>query len=294
MKTPVFTGSAVALVTPFDGDFIDFDKMASLIDWHIESGTSALVICGTTGEASTQSIPEHLATVEYAVKHSAGRLPVIAGTGSNDTAHALMMSQAAEKSGADALMLVTPYYNKTSQNGLIKHFMTIADRVHSPIILYNVPSRTGMSFTPETYKALSAHPNINGIKEAGSNMSLMTRTMALCGDDLNLWSGNDDETVAIMALGGKGVISVAANVVPSVMRDICAAFLNGSVKEALAISLRHQKLFDALFMDVNPIPVKTALKMMGKDPGPLRMPLCDMEDAKTEKLRQVLAEYNLI
>lgn len=288
MKTPVFTGSNVAIVTPFKNDFVDFEKFGELVEEQIAGGTSAITVCGTTGEASTQSIPEHLATVEYCVKQVKGRVPVIAGTGSNDTAHALLMSQSAEKSGADALLMVTPYYNKCSQTGLVKHFTYIADRVNIPIILYNVPSRTGISFTAETYYELSKHPRINGVKEASSNIGLIAATRSKCGDDLNIWSGNDNEVLAIMATGGLGVISVAANIIPGEIAKICELFLNGENKESQELLLKYIPLMDALFMDVNPIPVKTAMNLMGKNVGHLRMPLCDMSDSQVEKLKGVM------
>ena len=294
MKTPVFTGSAVAIVTPFTGDFVDFPRLGELIDWQIENGTDAIVICGTTGEASTQTIPEHLAAIEFAIKKADGRVPVIAGTGSNDTAHALLMSQSAEKSGADALLMVTPYYNKTSQTGLVKHFAYVADRVHTPIILYNVPSRTGMSFTAETYRELSRHPMINGVKEASGNLTLVAQTRALCGDDLNLWSGNDDQIVPILSMGGSGVISVLANVIPRETSDICRLWREGKVRESADLQIKYQDLIDALFCEVNPIPVKTAMKLMGRDCGPLRMPLCDMAPKNLECLRDAMAKVGLL
>lgn len=288
MKTPVFRGSNVAIVTPFKSDFVDFEKLGQLVDEQIEAGTAAITVCGTTGEASTQSIPEHLASVEYCVKHAAGRVPIIAGTGSNDTAHALLMSQSAEKSGADALLMVSPYYNKCSQAGLVKHFTYVADRVNIPIILYNVPSRTGMSFTAETFYELSKHPRINGVKEASGNFGLIAATRALCGDELNIWSGNDNELLPIMALGGSGVISVAANIIPHEMAQICGLFFDGKVKESEQLFLKYIPLMDVLFMDVNPIPIKTAMNLLGKNVGHLRMPLCDMSDAQVAKLKAAL------
>ncbi|MCL1819928.1 MAG: 4-hydroxy-tetrahydrodipicolinate synthase [Oscillospiraceae bacterium] len=294
MKTPIFKGSCTAIVTPFKNDFVDFEKLGELVDEQINAGTSALVVCGTTGEASTQSIPEHLASVEYAVKHSAGRVPVIAGTGSNDTAHALLMSQSAEKSGADALLIVTPYYNKCSQSGLVKHFTYVADRVNIPIILYNVPSRTGMSFTTESYYELSKHPRINGTKEASGNMGLIAASRAKCGDNLNFWSGNDNETLAMMAMGGMGVISVAANVIPKEMAKICSLFYEGNLEAAQELFYKYIPLMDALFMDVNPIPVKTAMNLMGKNVGHLRMPLCDMSGGQVEKLKAVMKEAGVL
>lgn len=293
MKKPVFTGSAVAIVTPFTEDFIDFDKLGELVDYQIDNGTSAIVVCGTTGEASTQSIPEHLATVEYVIKKAAGRVQVIAGTGSNDTSHALMMSQNAEKSGADALLLVTPYYNKTTQHGLVKHFTYVADRVNIPIILYNVPSRTGMSFTAETYRELSKHPNINGVKEASGNFTLACHTRAICPEDFYVWSGNDDQVVPLMSLGALGVISVAANVIPRQMADMTEAYLNGDVKTALAIQAKYFDLCDKLFVEVNPVPVKTAMNLLGWNVGQLRMPLTDMLPANVDKLRKALTDAGL-
>lgn len=293
MKKPVFTGSGVALVTPFTQDFVDFDKLGELIEYQIAQGTSALIVCGTTGEASTQTIPEHLATVEYCIKKAAGRVPVIAGTGSNDTAHALMMSQNAEKSGADALLMVTPYYNKTTQAGLVKHFTYVADRVKIPIILYNVPSRTGMSFTAETYAELAKHPNINGVKEASGNMSLIAKTRHLCGEDFYIWSGNDDQTVPVMSLGGKGVISVAANILPAEMAKLAKLCLDGNYPEAAQLQADLYDIMDALFVEVNPVPVKTAMNLMGLQVGPLRMPLVDMTAKNLEILKKALADAGL-
>jgi len=294
MKTPVFKGSCVAIVTPFKNDFVDFEKFGELIEEQLSEGTSAIVVCGTTGEASTQSIPEHLATVEYCIKQVKGRVPVIAGTGSNDTAHALLMSQSAEKSGADALLMVTPYYNKCSQAGLIKHYTYIADRVNIPIVLYNVPSRTGLSFTADTYYELSKHPRINGTKEASSNMGLIAATREKCGDDLNIWSGNDSEILPIMSMGGLGVISVAANIIPGEIAKICELFLNSDIAGSQELFLKYIPLMDALFMDVNPIPVKTAMNIMGKKVGHLRMPLCDMSDSQVEKLKGVMIRHHII
>lgn len=294
MKEPIFTGTCTALVTPFKGDFIDFEKLGQLIDHQIENGVSALVICGTTGEASTQSIPEHLAAIDYAVKHADGRIKIIAGTGSNDTAHALKMSDAAQISGADGLLLVTPYYNKATQKGLYEHYMYIADRVKIPMILYNVPGRTGVSFTPETYKKLSAHPLINGIKEASGSTGIVARTLALCGDDMNIWSGNDDQTVPFMAMGAKGVISVLSNICPAETVKMTSLCLEGNYAEAGKMQVDYMELIDALFCEVNPIPVKTALNLMGWDVGILRMPLCDMEDKNLEVLKKALRNKGLI
>ncbi|MCL2748221.1 MAG: 4-hydroxy-tetrahydrodipicolinate synthase [Oscillospiraceae bacterium] len=294
MKDPVFTGSAVAIVTPFTESGVDYARLGELIDWQIDCGSDALVICGTTGESSTQSIPEHLEVVEFAIKKVAGRVPVIAGAGSNDTADALLMSQEAEKAGADALLLVTPYYNKTTQAGLIRHYTYLADRVSIPIILYNVPSRTSMSFTAETYRELSRHPRINGVKEASGDFSLIARTRFLCGDDLNLWSGNDSEIVPILAMGGRGVISTMANVIPRESAAICRLWREGKIGESAGLQIKYQELIDSLFCEVNPIPVKTAMGLMGRDCGLLRMPLCDMAPKNLDRLRAAMAEVGLL
>lgn len=294
MKTPVFTGSSVAIITPFNESGVDYDAFARLIDAQIEGGTAAITVCGTTGESSTQSLEEHMEVVDFCVKRVAGRIKVIAGAGSNDTAAALMLSQEAEKSGADALLVVTPYYNKATQLGLIKHYNYIADRVSLPIIFYNVPSRTGVSATAATYKELSKHPNINGIKEASSNFSLIAQTVAECGDELNIWSGNDNETVAMMALGAKGIISVLGNILPAEMASIAAACLEGDFKKATALQSRYLDLMDALFIEVNPIPVKTAANLMGLGAGELRLPLCEMAPANLEKLKAVMRGHGLI
>ncbi|MCL2031120.1 MAG: 4-hydroxy-tetrahydrodipicolinate synthase [Oscillospiraceae bacterium] len=293
MKTPVFSGSAAALVTPFKPKGIDFDKLGELIDYQIANDTAALVINGTTGEASTQSIPEHLAVIEYAVRHTAGRVPVIAGTGSNDTADAVTMSQSAERSGADALLVVSPYYNKTSQRGLIAHFNTVADSVSIPVILYNVPARTGMTFTAETYKALSAHPNIAGVKEASGDFSLIGRTRALCPEDFTIWSGNDQEIIPIMSLGGKGVISVAANIIPREIARMTRLWLEGKPEEAAALQLRYFDLIEKLFIEVNPVPVKNAMNLLGFGAGPLRMPLIDLAPANRDILIEAMKNVGL-
>jgi len=294
MKEPVFTGSSVAIVTPFRDGRVDFEKLAELIDFQIAGGTAAITICGTTGESSTLSMEEHMETVDFCIKHVAGRVKVIAGTGSNDTMAALELSQEAEKSGADALLMVTPYYNKTTQKGLIQHYTYIADRVNLPIILYNVPSRTGLSFTAETYKALSKHPNINGVKEASSNFSLIAATIADCGDDLYVWSGNDNETVPMMSLGAKGVISVVANILPGLMAELTQACLEGDFAKGASLQLKYLELMNRLFIEVNPIPVKAAMNLMGMNVGEPRLPLCEMEPANLEKLKEAMRRVNLI
>jgi len=294
MKIPVFTGSSVAIVTPFREGRVDYKKLGMLIDSQIAGGTAAITICGTTGESSTQSLEEHIATVDYCVKHVNGRVKVIAGAGSNDTAAALFLSQEAEKSGADALLIVTPYYNKTTQRGLVKHFTYVADRVNTPIIMYNVPGRTGMSFTTETYKELSKHPNINGVKEASGNFTLISSTIAACGDDLFVWSGNDEDVVPMMSIGAKGVISVLANVAPAAVAEMTKACLEYDFKRAAELQLKYLDLIGKLFIEVNPIPVKAALNLMGLDVGETRMPLCDLAPENLEKLRQAMADVGLL
>jgi len=289
MNTPLFEGSAVAICTPFtEADEINFPKLAELIDFQIENGTEAIIICGTTGESATQTLEEHIETVDFCVKHVAGRIKVIAGTGSNDTRAAFLLSKEAEKSGADGLLIVTPYYNKASQRGLIQHFLHIADRVHTPIILYNVPPRTGVCFTADTYKTLSKHPLIVATKEASGDFSLLAKTIEACGDDLHIYSGNDDHTVAMMALGAKGVIAVAANIIPREMADMCKAALAGDFVRATELQLKYTKLMATLFSEVNPIPIKTAMNLMGLDVGHLRLPLCDMCPENLEKLKHAM------
>jgi 4-hydroxy-tetrahydrodipicolinate synthase len=293
MKEPVFTGSSVAIVTPFKDGKVNFEKLDELIEAQIAGGTAAITICGTTGESATLSLEEHAETVDHCVKKVAGRIKVIAGSGSNDTMAALMLSQEAERSGADALLIVTPYYNKASQRGLLKHYTYIADRVNKPIILYNVPSRTGVSFTVDTYKELSKHPNINGIKEASGNFGLLSSTIVECGDDLNIWSGNDNEVVPMMSLGAKGVISVAANIVPEVMAKMTNCCLNGDFETGSKLQLQYLELINRLFIEVNPIPIKTAMNLMGMDVGELRMPLCDMAPENLEKLKTAMIRAGL-
>lgn len=294
MKEPIFTGSSVAIVTPFRDGKVDFDKLAELIDFQIEGGTAAITICGTTGESATQTLEEHIATVDFCVKHVNHRVKVIAGTGSNDTMAAVMLSQEAEKSGADALLLVTPYYNKATQPGLIKHFTYIADRVNTPIILYNVPGRTGVSFTAATYKELSKHPMINGIKEASGSFSLLASTIAACGDEMNIWSGNDEEVVPMMSMGAKGVISVLANIAPRAVADMSQACLDGDYKKGAQLQLKYLDVIDKLFCEVNPIPVKAAMNLMGMEVGQCRLPLCDMAPENLEKLKAALLNAGLL
>lgn len=293
MKTPIFTGASTAIVTPFRDDTIDYAKLGQLIDMQIDGGISAITICGTTGESSTQTLEEHIETVDFCVRHVAGRVKVIAGSGSNDTRAALHLSKSAETSGADALLLVTPYYNKATQKGLIEHYTYIADRVSTPIILYNVPSRTGCGFKADTYRTLSQHPLINGVKEASGDFSLIADTMRLCGSELNVWSGNDDHTVPMMAMGAKGLISVAANIVPDRISEMCSAALEGDFKAATRMQLDCLELMNSLFVEVNPIPVKAAMNLMGLDVGGTRLPLCDMEPANLEKVREAMERAGL-
>lgn len=295
MKETIFTGAGVAIVTPFDKDNnVNYDMLGKLIDRQIENGTDSIIICGTTGESSTLGDDEHCDVISFAVKNVGGRVPVIAGTGSNDTAYCLKLSNEAEKSGADALLLVTPYYNKTSQSGLIRQFSYIADRVSAPIILYNVPSRTGVDIKPETYLELSKHKRIVAAKEANGDISALAKTIALCGDNLDIYSGNDDQITSFMALGAKGIISVMSNVIPKVTSDIAHAFLDGDYKESARLQLEYLELCNDLFMDVNPIPVKEALNMMGFDVGECRMPLAPLSDSARDRLKNTLIKYNLI
>ena len=293
-KNTIFTGSGVALVTPFNEDGIDFEAFARIIEDQIAGGSDSIVVCGTTGEAATMPDKEHLSAIEFCVKQVAGRIPVVAGTGSNDTPHAIMLSTEAERLGADGLLQVTPYYNKTSQRGLIKHFEMIADSVNIPIILYSVKSRTGMNINPETVAYLADHKNIAGIKEASGDISQVAKIASLCGDKIDLYSGNDDQVIPVLALGGVGVISVVANVAPRAMHDMVTKYLAGDTKGALSMQLGMIELVEALFCDVNPIPVKTAMNLMGMNVGKLRMPLYEMSDAGLAQLKAALTNYHLL
>ena len=286
----VFKGAGVAIVTPmYDNEEVNYDKLGELLEEQIARGTDAIIICGTTGEASTLTHEEHLAVIKYAVEKVNHRVPVIAGTGSNATDTAIYLSTEAEKYGADALLLVTPYYNKATQKGLKLHFSKIAESVKLPIILYNVPSRTGCNLQPETIVWLAEHvENIVGVKEASGNISQVAKLMSLAKGNVELYSGNDDQIVPVMALGGSGVISVLSNVAPELAHDIATTYLEGDVKKSCKLQLQAIELIDALFCEVNPIPVKTALNLMGKEVGPLRAPLCTMEAANEEKLRKAL------
>ncbi|MBR3569500.1 MAG: 4-hydroxy-tetrahydrodipicolinate synthase [Oscillibacter sp.] len=294
MRDPIFTGCGVAIVTPFKNGGVDFDAFGKIIDWQIESGADAVVVCGTTGESATMSNAERLQTVEYCVKRVGGRVPVVAGTGTNDTAHAVELSKDAQRAGADALLLVTPYYNKASQNGLVLHFNRIMDAVDLPCILYNVPSRTGVNIAPETYAKLAQHPNAHGVKEASGNLGAIQKTLNLCPEDFYVWSGNDDETAAISMLGGKGVISVVANVFPSGMRDLTRLCAANDYAAAGKLQVKLKALCDAMFCEVNPIPVKAAMNLMGLGAGEYRLPMCEPSPENLERIRNVLKEYGLL
>ena len=295
MKKTIFTGAGVAIVTPMNPDeSINFDRLGQIIDNQIENGTDAIVICGTTGESATMTDQEHVDCIEYAVKRVNGRVPVIAGAGSNHTSYAVWMSKEAKRVGADALLHVTPYYNKTSQTGLIRHFNAVADATDLPIILYNVPSRTGVNITPATYRELAKHPNIVAAKEASGNISQIAQMAQACGDELDLYSGNDDQIVPLLSLGAKGVISVLSNIMPRETHDICRLFFEGKIAESRALQLKLLPLINALFSDVNPIPVKEAMNMMGWECGECRLPLVSMQPQAKEHLRSLMLEQSLI
>ena len=292
MKRSIFEGSAAAVVTPMDeyGN-LDLDAMGRLLDWLLEEKTDAIVVNGTTGESATLDDNEKMEVIGFVIRHVNGRVPVIAGTGSNCTEHAVKLSREAEKLGADALLQVTPYYNKASQEGLVRHFTQVGDHVGIPMILYNVPSRTGVTIQPETYRILSEHPNIRGAKEAGGNMSMIAKTAALCGDGFDIYSGNDDQTIPIMALGGKGVLSVLAIIMPRQTHDMCRLFLEGKLEESRKMQLYLLDIMEALFWDVNPIPVKAALSIMGMCMDSCRLPLTPMKAGEKAKLEAVMKRY---
>ena len=293
-KKHIFKGVATALVTPMNEDGVDYEALGKLIDWQIAAGVNALVVCATTGEAPTLTDNEHCKVLEFAIQRSGHRIPIIAGTGSNDTAHAIMMSQFACAIGADAVLCVTPYYNRPTQNGLIASYTAIADASTAPVILYNVPSRTGTNIEPETYSVLADHPNICGIKEANGRISKIAETFRVVGDRLDIYSGNDDQTLPILAYGGKGVISVAANVVPDRMVQLCRHFFSGDLNGAVREQLSLLPLIQALFSQTNPIPAKAALARMGKIEDRLRLPLTPMEEPQRSKLFTKMEELELI
>ncbi len=290
----LFNGSAVALVTPFTSENqVDYSKLGELIEWHLTKKTDAIVVCGTTGEASTLTDQEHIEVIRYAVQKTKGRRPVIAGTGSNDTLYAVELSKQAQAAGADALLCVTPYYNKATQKGLIRHFTTIADAITIPMILYSVPGRTGVNILPETVEALSAHPMIQGIKEATGDIAQVLEIARRVPEDFKIYSGNDDMILPVLSLGGHGVISVLANVLPDETHDMVAFYHEGRFVESLKLQKNTKPLTDALFCEVNPIPVKTALNLMGMGVGALRAPLYEMEPEHLAFLQEKLSEWHL-
>lgn len=295
MSKPIFTGSCVAIVTPMNQDgSINYDEYGKLIDFQVENGTDAVLACGTTGESAVMDHKEHCSVIEYTLKRVNGRVPVIAGTGSNDTAYAIELTKEAKKLGADAILSVTPYYNKTSQAGLVAHFNAIADAVDIPMIVYNVPSRTGCNIKPETYAELCKNPNIVATKEASDKIGDVAKTLALCGSDLTVYTGCDDMTVPVMSLGGKGVISVFSNVMPREMHDIVRLCLDGDYKKAAEMHLHYLELMNALFCDVNPIPVKEAMNMMGYNCGNCRLPLVSLSEKSYAYLKSVMEKYGLV
>ncbi len=295
MKNTIFTGAAIAIITPMNNDgSINYDELGRIIDDQIEKGTDAIVICGTTGESATMTDDEHRDCIKFAVKHVAGRVPVIAGAGSNDTRYAVELSKEAEAAGADALLHVTPYYNKATQKGLIAHFTAVADAVNIPIILYNVPSRTGCGFDVATVKELSKHKNIAAIKEASGNISFAAKLIAECGDNIDVYSGNDDMVVPLMSLGGKGVISVASHVIPKEMHDMVQYCLDNNFAEATKLQIEYLDIINNLFIELNPIPAKEAMNMIGWNAGPCRLPLTEMSDEHKAKLRASLEKHGLI
>lgn len=294
MKKLIFKGAGVAIVTPFTEDGINFPEFGRMIDAQIEGHTDAIIVAGTTGEAATMSDAEHKEAIKFAVEHTKGRVPVVAGTGSNDTSYAIQLSGYAESVGADGLLLVTPYYNKCTQKGLVQHFNKIADSVNIPCILYDVPSRTGVSIKVPTYAELSKHPNIVAVKEANGDLSSILRLRYAVGDELAVYSGNDDQIVPILSLGGMGVISVLSNVAPKETHDICQLYFDGKVEESAKLQITFTDLADALFCETNPIPAKTAMRLMGYAAGPLRLPLSEMEPENLEKLKKALKAHGLI
>lgn len=291
----IFKGSGVALITPFNNDGVDFNKLEELVNMHLNSSTDAIIVCGTTGEASTMTEEERKETIKFVVDLVNKKIPVIAGTGTNDTMASIEMSKWAENIGVDGLLLITPYYNKTTQKGLISHFEAIASEVNIPIILYNVPGRTGMNLLPQTILKLSnSCKNIVAVKEASGDISQVAKIKALCGDKIDIYSGNDDQIIPVLSLGGIGVISVLANVIPEQVHNMVYNYLNGKIEDALKLQLDYLDLTNALFIETNPIPVKTALNLMNMNVGPLRLPLCDMDDKNLETLKKELKNCNLI
>ncbi|MEG1633103.1 MAG: 4-hydroxy-tetrahydrodipicolinate synthase [Oscillospiraceae bacterium] len=292
-KSPIFKGSCTAIVTPYLENGVDYEKYAELIDFQYAGGTSAILVCGTTGENPTHTEEEHDRLVELTVKKCAGRMKTIVGVGSNNTEHALDSAKKAEAAGADGILMVTPYYNKTSQRGLVEHFYYVADRVKCPMIVYNVPSRTGIGVKPETYVELAKHPNINGVKEASGNIAEFALSRSLCRDDLIFWSGNDSDTLPMMSMGAQGVISVASNIIPADVAKLCALCLSGEFKAATEFYFTLADFFDKLFIETNPMPVKTAMNLAGMNVGKLRLPLTSMAAGNIEKLKKSMQGVGL-
>lgn len=295
MKNTIFTGAGVAIITPMNADgSINYDGFAENIEYQIANGTDAIIVCGTTGEASTMTDDEHIECIRFAVEKTAGRIPVIAGTGSNDTKYAVELSKIAQEKGADGLLLVTPYYNKASQKGLVAHFTAIADAVDIPIILYNIPGRTGVSIDMNTYKILGQHKNIVAVKEASGNISYTSKLIAQCGDLLDVYSGNDDIIVPMMSIGAKGVISVISNIMPKETHEITQLCLANNCEEAAKLQIKYLELINNLFIEVNPIPIKEAMNQMKMPSGPCRLPLCEMTDEHIETLKNSMKKIGLI
>ena len=290
----IFTVSCVALVTPFRDNKIDFDRFRELIDWHIENGTDAILVAGTTGETSTLTDQEHLDLLRVAGEHIAGRVPYIAGTGSNDTAYSIMLSKYAEEQGADAVLVINPYYNKSTQKGIYVHIKAIADAIKVPIIVYNVPRRTGANISVSTMQKLAEIPNVQAVKEASGDISQITEIARTCGDKLDVYSGNDDQTLPILSVGGKGIISVSANIIPKDMHNLVATFMDGDVDKARKMQFDTNLINLAMFYETNPIPVKTAMRLLGTDTGEMRLPLVEMEEANEARLVEALKEYGLL
>ncbi len=290
----IFEGSGVALITPFTETGVDYDKLKEILEWHVKEGTDSIIICGTTGEATTMTLDEKKEVIKFTVDTINGRIPVIAGTGSNNTKASIEMSKYAESVGVSAVLVITPYYNKTNHKGLLKHFEAINNAINIPIILYNVPSRTGMNITPSTLKELSTLKNVVAIKEASGDLSQVAKMAEICGNTIDIYSGNDDQIIPIMSLGGKGVISVLANVIPNETHKMTKMYLEGKCHEASKMQLEYLNLANSLFLETNPIPVKTALNLMELEVGPLRLPLYEMDDALKNQLEDTLKKYKLI
>lgn len=290
----IFTGSCVALITPFKNNKVDYERFHQLIDWQIEQGTDAILIAGTTGETSTLTDPEHLDLLQDAGKYINGRVPFVAGTGSNDTAYSIMLSKQAEKAGADAALIINPYYNKSTQRGIIAHVSAIAEAITIPVIIYNVPSRTGLNIEVSTIKELSKISNVAAVKEASGDISQITEIARVCGDDIDIYCGNDDHVLPVLAMGGKGIISVSANIIPKDMHDLVATFMEGNLEKSRELQFKTNLINRAMFYETNPIPIKAAMGLMGMDTGEMRLPLVDMEDENKEKLIADLKAYGLL